>query len=541
MKKLILFYCLLFLCSIASQIYCQTITWTETQPAGNGGLRWVTSSMSSDGSKLIVGAYAGRLYISTNGGSSWNETQPAGNTNGYWTTVSLNSADGSIMIAGDGWYRLHISTNGGSSWTETQPAGNVDQGWRMSSMNSDGSKIIAGVNGGRLYISTNSGSSWTETQPAGNVDQGWRMSSMNSDGSKIIVGNGGRLYISTNSGSSWTETQPAGNTDKYWNTTSMNSDGSKLIAGAYAGRLYISTNGGNNWSEIRPNGEDVNKNWAASAMSPDGSKLIVGQNDGRLYVSSDGGSNWTETQPYGNQNANWWTTSMSSDGSKLIAGIGEYYGRLYLNNEPLPVEIITLKADFVNGKVNLNWQTATEVNNFGFEIERVITLRQAQSDNWQKIGFVAGHGNSNSPKDYSFVDSVPPCGSLSYRLKQIDTDGNYKYSDIVNVEIELPKEFVLEQNYPNPFNPTTTIRYSIPAVTLRQSRLCRDQGDNSVTLKVYDVLGNEVATLVDEYKNAGSYEVEFNVGQTISLSSGMYFYRLQAGSFVQTKKFILIK
>ncbi len=116
-------------------------------------------------------------------------------------------------------------------------------------------------------------------------------------------------------------------------------------------------------------------------------------------------------------------------------------------------------------------------------------------------------------------------GKYTYRLKQIDFDGSFQYSSEVEVEVSAPLEFSLEQNYPNPFNPSTTIRYSIPI-------------SEFVTLKIYDVLGNEVATLVNEVKPAGSDEIEFDASH---LSSGIYIYKLQWGIFVETKKMILMK
>jgi hypothetical protein len=141
------------------------------------------------------------------------------------------------------------------------------------------------------------------------------------------------------------------------------------------------------------------------------------------------------------------------------------------------------------------------------------------------IGFIEGSGNSNSLKEYSFVDDKLFGGSkFTYRLKQIDNDGTFSYSDEINVEV-VPDKFELSQNYPNPFNPSTRIKYQLSSIS-------------QVTLKVYDVLGNEVATLVNEEKPAGSYEVDFDASQ---LSSGIYFYKLQAGSFFETKKMLLLK
>ena len=203
----------------------------------------------------------------------------------------------------------------------------------------------------------------------------------------------------------------------------------------------------------------------------------------------------------------------------------------------LPVELTSFTGFVNEDKVNLNWATATEVNNYGFEVERNTPLsplsRGEAADVWEKIGFVYGNGNSNSPKNYSFIDDNVSAGSYLYRLKQIDNDGKFEYSKTVDVSIIKPEAFALEQNYPNPFNPTTKIKYTIPSATLRQA-----QGDVLVSLKVFDVLGNEAAVLVNETQQPGNYEVEFKAEK---LSSGVYYYRLQAGSFVETKKMIFLK
>ena len=202
------------------------------------------------------------------------------------------------------------------------------------------------------------------------------------------------------------------------------------------------------------------------------------------------------------------------------------------NGSALPVELSSFSAAVIGQNVKINWTTETEVNNYGFEVERMSDVKGQTPSSWKKLGFVNGNGNSNSPKNYSFNDKDVKGGKYSYRLKQIDNDGQFEFSKTIEVDINLPLEFSLNQNYPNPFNPTTTIKYSIPNVTLSGVEGSR------VQLKIYDVLGNEVATLVNENKPAGSYEVNFDAE---GLTSGIYFYKLQAGSFVQTKKMILIK
>ena len=213
----------------------------------------------------------------------------------------------------------------------------------------------------------------------------------------------------------------------------------------------------------------------------------------------------------------------------------------------LPVELTSFTANVIENKVTLNWQTATEVNNYGFEVERSVISNEVRNLSWEKVGFVEGHGNSISPKEYSFVDNKTSevfenlgglDAVLKYRLKQIDFDGNFEYSEIITVGTEnflsMPMEYALEQNYPNPFNPTTTIKYSIPSVIASGAKQSL-----GVTLKVYDMLGNEVATLVNEQKSAGKYKVNFDAR---NLASGIYFYKINtSGGFTSTKKLILMK
>jgi hypothetical protein len=198
------------------------------------------------------------------------------------------------------------------------------------------------------------------------------------------------------------------------------------------------------------------------------------------------------------------------------------------NLSVLPVELTSFSANVSDAKVTLEWSTATELNNNGFEVQRKYV-----SGEFAAIGFIRGAGTSTDQNNYSFTDKDLAAGKYSYRLKQIDYDGKYEFSKTIEVDVRPLDNFTLEQNYPNPFNPSTSIRYTISSVIAsgaKQSQL--------VTLKVYDILGNEVATLVNEEKPAGSYEVKFDA---TGLSSGIYFYKLQAGTFTETKKMTMIK
>ncbi len=193
---------------------------------------------------------------------------------------------------------------------------------------------------------------------------------------------------------------------------------------------------------------------------------------------------------------------------------------------PLPVELTSFTLNLSENKIELNWETATEVNNYGFEIERLKTNLIIKNSEWEKIGFVEGHGNSNSPKYYSFKDNLlETSGKYSYRLKQIDIDGIFEYSDVVETSIGAPQNFELGQNYPNPFNPVTSITYSIP-------------NDGHVELGVYDILGNVVEIIENGIKPAGIYTFSFDGS---NLASGIYFYKIKANNFISIKKMLLMK
>jgi hypothetical protein len=190
----------------------------------------------------------------------------------------------------------------------------------------------------------------------------------------------------------------------------------------------------------------------------------------------------------------------------------------------VPVELLSFAASVNETDVTLNWSTATETNNSGFQVER------SNGSTYDVVGFVAGHGTTTEIQNYSFVDQNVQSGTYTYRLKQIDYNGQFEYSNSIEVEVVGVKEFALGQNYPNPFNPSTKISFSLAV-------------DSKVSLKVFDVLGQEVATLVNGQLTAGSQEVSFDAS---SLNSGVYFYRIDAEGndgqkFSSVKKMILTK
>lgn len=209
---------------------------------------------------------------------------------------------------------------------------------------------------------------------------------------------------------------------------------------------------------------------------------------------------------------------------KLYSENYSYYssGTLAEHITPLPVELSSFTANSGKSNVILSWSTSTETNNFGFEIER-----SDKELSWQKIGFINGSGNSNSVKNYSYTDNTATAGSFKYRLKQIDTDGSFKYSpEIEAVQNNIPEGFLAAQNYPNPFNPATTIKFGFDNST-------------SAAVIIYDQLGNKVTEIFRGNAEAGKiYNVEFDGA---GLSSGIYYYRIETPQNSKTLKMLLMK
>jgi hypothetical protein len=227
--------------------------------------------------------------------------------------------------------------------------------------------------------------------------------------------------------------------------------------------------------------------------------------NGSNWVNVSGGTT-TGSDPYTLA-----TTSTVSSFSPFIVG----------NDGALPVELAAFTASAKGKNVELKWNTATEINNHGFEIERSV------NGTWNKIGFVEGAGTSTAVKNYGFVDAVPASGKYSYRLKQIDNDGRFTYSSQVEATVAaVANDYTISQNYPNPFNPSTKINFTVKSM-------------ERATMKIYDVTGREVATLFNDVAQPGQvYSVQFNASH---LASGIYFYVLSTPNFREVKKMSLLK
>jgi len=205
-------------------------------------------------------------------------------------------------------------------------------------------------------------------------------------------------------------------------------------------------------------------------------------------------------------------TLIGPTGFPAISGLSFFPGIV-------PVELTSFTAIAKESEVLLNWTTATELNNSGFYIEK------NSGGGFETAGFVPGFGTTTESRTYNFTDSDITAGIFTYRLKQVDLDGTYEYSDEIEVEVFAPSEFRLDQNYPNPFNPSTQITFQLTK-------------KSNVVLKVYNLLGIEVAVLVNEQKEAGIHKINFDASD---LPSGVYLYKIETAGLVKTKKMMLLK
>jgi len=311
----------------------------------------------------------------------------------------------------------------------------------------------------------------------------------------------------------------------------LNSDGSKIAGGSTGVPFIYSLGSGMEW---------VTTNYLSSASYAkdiSDNDIVVG------YVSIGMGNfnafirrpEWTDIlllkdymiDSLGINEASDWlysfANSISADGLNIVGTAytsGGPIAYVLKFENPVPVELTSFTAAYENNKVELNWITSSELNNQGFVVER-----KTESSDWSSIGFVAGYSTTTETHNYQLTDNEITAKKYFYRLRQIDFDGTFEYSNIIEIDINSISEFTLNQNYPNPFNPSTKISFTIPQTA-------------NVKLSIYNAIGEKIAELMNEVKSAGTYDVDFNASE---LSSGIYLYRLEAGQFIQTRKMSLMK
>ena len=504
------------------------------------------------------------VFISSDGGSSWDDGTFAQGGDKQWMTIDKTNGPGSghIYAYWTSFYSVCYpgfftrSTDSGGSFEDCVTIPNDPQ-WGTLTVGSDGVLYIGGWSGPNDFLVAKS----TNAQDPGQIVS-WDMTTPVSLGGSISFGSGPNpggllgqtiIAVDTSGGPYHDYVYLLCSVERYSSPDPLDV------------MFTRSTDGGVSWSSpVKINddpGTTAYQWFGTMSVAPNGRIDVIwldtrdnpGSNISALYYSNsnDGGTTWSQNErlsdffdphlgwPNQQKMGDYFDMVSDSNGANLAWAAtfnneqDVYYSYIMDTTNVIPVELISFSASVGVNVVNLEWETATELNNHGFEIEKSSnrTNHPKGKADWRTIGFIEGNGTTSEPQHYSFTDNLLGSESsiLSYRLKQVDFNGSFTYSEIVDVGIP-PSVFSLSQNYPNPFNPNTRIKFTIPSNVKRQTL--------NVTLKVYDVLGNEVATLIDEEKQPGVYEIEFDGS---NLSSGIYLYRLTAGEFNDEKKLVLIK
>jgi photosystem II stability/assembly factor-like uncharacterized protein len=520
-----LFVATLFITSASAQWTLQTspvATATfETVKAVNDNIVW-------------AGGKNGVVVKTVDGGKTWVQktlVDSVGTTrvNSIEAFDSLTAWVGCISTGSAG-VTIYKTSDGGKTWVKqySDPAVSFTDGFRMYDANNG---ILVGDPTTYWYIlkTTNGGTTWTRVDSSKTATDTIAETEVSVTGGLEINGNNAwfctynngnysaRVYRSTDKGASWAVSAQLTGIDVLYAISFK--DSLNGLATSSDGNVVKSTDGGKTWTIIKK----------ITTLGLRGLRYMPGTNtalavgaSGVSFLTQDDGATWSTITPL-NTNT---LRGLSVSSSRSVAwAVGDAGAILKWSGSTLPVELTSFKAAKAGSSVNLSWTTATETNNRGFEVER--KLINDKENSFVVIAFKAGAGTSSEVRNYNFTDDIANLAgtAVAYRIKQVDFDGTSSYSSQVLVDLTTPVKFNLSQNYPNPFNPTTTINYSLPS-------------DSKVSVKVYDVLGKEVATLVNETKSAGNYQVNFDASK---LASGVYIYKIQAGNFIATKKLTLMK
>jgi hypothetical protein len=500
-------------------------------------------------SLAVTPTYFCDVFTSLDGGASWGNKTYAQGGDKQWMTIDKTGGMGMghIYAFWTSYYSVcapgHFtrSTDGGITYEDCVTITNNPY-WGTLAVASNGDLYVGGSIGNNFLVAKS-----TNAKNPGQMVS-WNMATTVSLDGTISFGSG------PNPGGLLGQTIIAVDTS----------------GGTYHGNLYLlcsvsrnsnpdpldvmfarSTNGGVSWSSPMKINDDAGTSayqwFGTMSVAPTGRIDVVwldtrdnpGSYLSALYYSYslDGGVTWSPNErlsDFFNPHVGWPNQNKMGDYFDMISedfgahlawaatfnGEQDIYYSYITDTTFIPVEFVTFNASSNGKEVILNWSTATELNNQLFEIQRSL-----EGSEFATVGFVNGKGTTTQRQDYVYKDEINSDGKYFYRLKQIDYLGSYQYSEIIEIEVKVFNAFLLEQNYPNPFNPSTTIGYGI-------------REKSNVRITILNSIGEEVALLVNEEKESGYHTVEFNAS---SLPSGVYFYQLRAGNFIETKKMILLR
>lgn len=479
----------------------------------DGGASWTKTSSIASEVQLNTVAFtgeltgfaaggSGRLLRTTDGGTTWT-VQTIVTNESIFKLFFVNSSIGFATAQ----TKMMKTINGGASWTQTTP-GYVFQDIHFKDANNG---IGCGTSTNKLAKTTNGGTSWTTITMPDTARALYALAVLPDAQTVICVGATGKIFRSINYGTNWSII--ASGTYEQLNSVDFHDQQLGWACGNN-GTILHSTDGGLTWA-AQTSGTTSH---LQSIKFYDGSAGIAVGHNGVMLKTNNGGATWTQYQTVSPYNLN--EVVILSSSEAIVVGSG---GTIIKGqNLPLPVELVGFTATHKNGTVTLNWETKTEIDNYGFEIER-----KSSTTGWQKIGFVEGHFTTNSPKYYNYTDRPNGTGKIQYRLKQIDNDGSFEYSPVVEVDLSgmLPKEIEIK-NFPNPFNPETNINITLPETA-------------DATVDVYNSTGEKVVTLFAGKLNSGETRAFKFDGAT--LPSGMYIINVTAGKHRKSHKVMLMK
>jgi photosystem II stability/assembly factor-like uncharacterized protein len=469
------------------------ITW-ELKNTGLPSGQDLYGISATDANNCWIGTVNGAIYHTSNGGSNW--SQQIAISGSFINGIQMFDINNGVYIGdptGSGQpYQFRYTTDGGTTWTLSPSApiaGNefgVINAWDWTDQNHfwmGSANLAVNATSAKVYYTstgfTGTFSSVSVAGTGGTAGLYYQAVGFTDNMNGIVSSNGSNIMRTTNGGVSWQATSLP--------------PGVSSFAAININAIKSGTN------EIRLSTNETTGN--------------------KMFLTTNFGTTWTE-EPLPSEAITNGVQHMRFINSNLgFAGCGLGFVLKYTGT--VPVELTSFTGNVNNlGQVILNWETATEINNQGFEIER-----RTEDSDYRTIGFVEGYGSTTEQRSYLYKDMNAENGINYYRLKQVDFNGSYEYSSEVEVDVTSPLTFALEQNYPNPFNPSTNIKYSVPET-------------GNVKLSVYNTVGEEVAVLVNGFSQSGFFEVSFNAS---SLPSGVYLYKLQSANSVQTKKMMLLK
>ncbi len=491
--------------------------WLQTNGPYEGN---VLSLVVSD-TNLLAGTKVAGPFCSTNYGTSWTAVNSGlANVIVYSFLVS-----GTNLFAGTSGKGVFLSTDNGTSWTQVD-SGLTDK--TVYALAVSGLYLFAGTAGGGVFLSTNNGTSWAAVD-AGLTSPG--VYSLAVSGTNLFAGTyGGGVFLSTNNGTSWAQVD-AGLTNTLVNALAVS--GPYLFAGTAGGGVFLSTNDGTNWTAV----DAGLTNATIFSLLVFGTNLFAGTSGGGVFLSTNIGTSWTQVNTGLTDET---VNALAVSGPYLFAGTSSGVVWKRPLSEMIPT-IVLSQPVIAFGSVpahfaKIDTLIIMDSSSIPLMIDSVYT-----GTKWFTVASL--HETVNEANTVTLPVLFTPDTAKAYSdtlyilsnsivaLTKVPLSGNGKPTAVSQNESGIPKSYGISQNYPNPFNPTTVIRYQLPV-------------NSFVTLKVYDMLGREVKTLVSERQNAGYQSVTFDAS---GLPSGIYFYRLsagssgQTGSFMQTKKLVVIK